>query len=125
MKALEYSLPALTLSYTECNKIMKFIKQGLLNSSRVSISIPSSVVHGPKSEGGFQLNHLYITQGLMHIDKFYQFSNSNTITGKLIRVSLELVSVLEVGIGRNLFSLNYCAVIMLTTIDDILFFKFY
>ena len=106
MKSLEYSLPALTLSYKECNRIMKIVKQGLLNSSRVSISIPSSVVYGPKDEGGFQLNHLYVTQGLMHIEKFYSFSNSNTITGKLIRVSLEL-SVLEIGIGRDIFSLDY------------------
>ena len=89
MKSLEYPLPALTLTYDECNKLMKIIKQGLLNSSHVSVSIPSAALYGPKHEGGLQLNHLYLTQGFMHIEKFYRFLNTNTITGKLIQVSLE------------------------------------
>ena len=82
------------------------MKQGLLNSSRISTSIPSNALYGPKEEGGFQLNHLYLTQGLMHIEKLYRFLNTNTITGKLIRTSLE-ACVLEVGIGRNIFTLDY------------------
>ena len=99
-------MPALTLTFDECNKIMTIVKKGLLNSSRISTSLPSSTLYGPKAEGGLELNHLYLTQGLMHIEKFYRFLNTNTITGKLIRVSLE-TAILEVGIGRNLFTLNY------------------
>ena len=106
MKSLEYPLPALTLTFEECNKIMKIVKQGLLNSLRVSVSIPSASLYGPKSEGGLQLNHLYHTQGLMQIEKLYKFLDTDTVTGKLIRVSLES-SIIELGIGRNIFALEY------------------
>ena len=106
MKSLEFPLPTLTMTYDECNKIMKIVKQGLLNKSRVSISIPSSALYGSAKEGGLQLNHLYHTQGLMHLNKFVRFLDSQTITGKLIRVSLE-IAIVELGIGRNLFSLDY------------------
>ena len=106
MKSLEYPLPALTLTYDECNKIMKIVKQGLLNSLRVSVSIPSASLYGPKSEGRLQLNHLYHTQGLMQIEKLYKFLDTDTVTGKLIRVSLES-SIIELGIGRNIFALEY------------------
>ena len=106
MKSLEYPLPALTLSQDQCNKIMGIIKDGLLSSSSISRNIPSPTLYGPKEDGGLQLNHLYITQGLLHLEKFIQHIASPSITGKLIRVSLEL-SQLEVGIGRNIFSLDY------------------
>ena len=45
MKSLEFPLPALTMTYDECNRIMKIVtKQGLLNKSRVSVLIPSSAL---------------------------------------------------------------------------------
>ena len=84
LKSLEYPLPALALSFDKCNKIMKIVKQGLLNKSRISTSMPNSALYGPKAEGGLQLNHLFITQGLMHLEKFHKYINSSTITGKLI-----------------------------------------
>ena len=106
MKSLKYQLPALILSFDDCNKIMKNVKQGLLNSSHISISIPFSALYGPKDEGGLQLNHLYLTQGLMHLKKNYRFFSTNTNIGKLLRTSVE-ACVLEIGIGRNLFTLDY------------------
>ena len=72
---LEYPLPVLTLSFDECNKIMKIVKQGLLNKARISTSMPNSALYGPKAEGGLQLDHLYITQGLMHLEKFHKFTS--------------------------------------------------
>ena len=53
-----------------------------------------------------KLNHLYLTQGFLHLMKFMQFLGSDTITGQIIRVTLQL-GVLESGIGRNIFSLSY------------------
>ena len=106
MKTLEYPLPALNMYFDECNKLMKIVKQGLLAKARISKSRPSSALYGPIAEGGLNLHHLYITQGLKHLEKLTQYLSSSTITGKLIKVSLEL-SVLEIGIGRNIFQLVY------------------
>ena len=106
MKTLEYPLLALTLQYKECHQVMAIVCKGLLDSSRISISMPNEVIFGPKDDGGFQLNHLYTTQGIFHIEKLLKFLPSNTMTGRLQRVSLQLC-ILEVGIGRNIFQLSY------------------
>ena len=52
------------------------------------------------------MNDLYVTQGLTHIQKFHQHYGWGTITDRLLRVTLE-TSILEVGIGRNLFELDF------------------
>ena len=106
MKSLEYPLPALTLTYKECNKIMSIIKKGLFNSSRISTAMPNDIVYGSVQDGGLNLHHLYISQGLFHIEKLVKFFSTDTITGKLLRVSYEMC-ILEVGIGRNLFELTF------------------
>ena len=99
MKPLEYPLPALTLSYKQCNKLMKTIKQGLLTKATISRSISSSALYGPVSKGGLALNHLYVTPGLIKI------LGSKTVSGKLLTVIIDL-SILEICIGRNLFHLE-------------------
>ena len=87
LKSLKYPLPALTLSYDECNKIMAVLKKGLLNSSRICTSTPKSILHGPIEDGGLKLNHLYHTQGIFHIKKFLKFMASDTMTGRLLQSS--------------------------------------
>ena len=82
------------------------MKKGLLNKSRVSTSIPNDALYGPEDEGGMKLPHIYLTQGLLHLNKCVMFIASNSITGKLLCTSLELCT-LEVGIGRSIFSLDY------------------
>ena len=106
MKSLEYPLPALTLSREQCDKIMKIVKSSLLPKSHISKNFPNAILYGIKNEGGLGLEHLYTTQGIKHIEQFVRYLASDTITGKLIRVSLEMCQ-LEVGIGRHLFTLDY------------------
>ena len=106
MKSLEYPLPALTLTQNQCKEIMKPVLQAALAKSSLIKNFPRAVLYGPKQEGGLQLNDLYTSQGLSHIQKFQQHIDKPSITGKLIRVSME-TAILEVGIGRNIFNLNY------------------
>ena len=73
LKSLEYPLPALTLTFAQCKRVMSIIKKGLLNSSRICTSIPNCVLQGPVADGGLKLNHLYLTQGLLHLMKRTQF----------------------------------------------------
>ena len=106
LKTLEYSLPALTLSESECRKIMQPILSISLPKTSISRNSPQSVLFGPVSEGGLGLDSLYYTQGAMHLEKFQLHLGTDTMTGKLIQVSLESAQ-LEIGIGRNLFQLEY------------------
>ena len=97
LKSHEYPLSTLTLSYAECNKkVMAIVKKDLLNSSGMCTSIPKSVLHGPIYDGSFGLNHLYVTRGgIFHIENFMKFIAVNTMTGKLLQVTLQL-GILEV-----------------------------
>ena len=85
---------------------MTIIKQGLLNQSRISTSIPNKTLYGPLKVGGLQLNHLYITQGLMHIVKLVRFLPSDTTTGRLLCTAMDMC-IIEIGIGRNIFTMSY------------------
>ena len=93
------------LNHNVIQSPLVFFKEGILSSSKISQNIPSPTLYGPKEEGGLQLNHLYITQGLVQLEKFTQHVSSQSITGRLIRTSLEL-SQLKVGIERNVSSLT-------------------
>ena len=59
------------------------------------------------NEGDLGLDYLYYySQGAMHLEKLQVFHGTNTITGKLLRVSIESAQ-LEVGVGRSIFQLDY------------------
>ena len=106
MKSIEYPLPALTLSEDECKKIMMPIKKATLAKTSLNRTYPLALLYGPKDEGGLGFNDLFVTQGITHIQKFHQHHGWKTITDKLITVSME-TTILELGIGRNIFELDY------------------
>jgi len=106
MKTLEYPLQALTMTEKQCATIMKPVLQGALSKTSLSFNFPRKVLYGTKEEGGLNLNSLYITQGISHIQFFQQFFGTNTISGHLLSTSLE-TCILEIGIGRNFFTLDY------------------
>jgi hypothetical protein len=59
LKTLQYPLPALTLTETECNKIIRPVLDAGLNKSSICKTFPKAVIHGPKEEGGLDITHLY------------------------------------------------------------------
>ena len=106
IKTLEYPLPALLLSEKDCKKIMAPVLEGALSKTSISKSFPIPIRHASRQDGGLNLPDLFVSQGAMKIQKLQQFLGTSTITGKLIKVSLE-TCILEVGIGRNLFQLDF------------------
>ena len=77
-----------------------------LPKSSTCRNLPRDVVYAPKSEGGLGINNLYTHQDCSHIALFVEHIATNSITGQLLRTSLEYAQ-LKIGIGRNLFSLDY------------------
>ena len=114
MKSLEYPLPALTLTETECTSIMHPILKAALPKTSISQSFPRKVLYGLLNEGGLGLNSLYYTQGAMHLEKFQSLLGTNTMTNSLLEVSLESAQ-LEIGIGRSIFQLDFQRYGMLLT----------
>ena len=106
MKSVEYGLPALTLSEEECKKIMKPVLKAGLPNMGICRNFPRDVTYGPTNEGGIGLTDIYTFQGTSRIATLQENLNAKTITGNLIRTSIEAAKI-ELGIGRNIFDLNY------------------
>ena len=106
MKSIQYPLPALTLTRKECAHIIAPILEIGLPKASICRNFPRAVLFGPKKEGGMGLWDPYNFQGLERISYLQEHLAADTMTGELIRTSIEAAKI-EVGIGRDLFSLDY------------------
>jgi hypothetical protein len=106
MRSLLYPLPALTLTEKECNHIIAPVLEAGLQSSSICKNYPRAVTYGPKEESGLNLPNLYVQQGLQRIAMITDHLSSHDMMGELLRTSIEAAKV-EIGVGRNLFSLDY------------------
>jgi hypothetical protein len=114
LKTLQYPLPALTLTEKECDKIMSPILEVGLPAMSVCKRYPRKVVYAPKKDGGLNIPNLYISQGTSRIAFLQEHLGADTLSGELLRVTIEAAKV-EVGIGRDLFQLEYDRFHMLLT----------
>ena len=107
LKAIEYSLPALTLSEKECTSIMAPLLQSHLPKSGLNRNFPRDILYGPMKNQGLGLHNIFLTQGISHICDIIAHSwQNNSMTDNLIKACLEQLR-LELGIGVNILSLNY------------------
>ena len=106
MKSLQYPMKALTLTKEECKNIMKPILQAGLQKSSLCLQYPRDVVFGSQDEAGIGIDDLYIHQGSERICFISEHLQEDTLSGELLRTSIELGKV-ELGIGRNIFQLDY------------------
>lgn len=103
---LKYPLQTATLSEEECKYILAPVLKVALPKSHVCSTFPRAVVQGPKSELGFGKTNLYNHSGIAKISLLYEHLALQTMTGELLRCSIEAAKV-EIGIGRNLFTLDF------------------
>ena len=82
------------------------LKEAALNKTRTSAKFPLDVVYGTLEDGGLGMTNLYTKLGITKIKKFVEHLDKDTITGKMIRTSLEALK-LEIGVGRDIFTLDY------------------
>ena len=106
MKTLEYPLVALTLTEAECDFIMAPVLAGGLPRAGICRNIPRSVLYGSLDHQGLGMHNLYTTMGLQQIQVLLDNKWKDTVTGQLIRTSLESFK-LELGIQGALFSKDY------------------
>ena len=106
MKSLQYPLPALTLSKTQCRKIQNIVINAGLPKSGICRNYPRAALFGPKDEGGLGMDDLYTYQGTSRIAIIQEHLHADTITGEMLRTSIEAAKI-EIGIGRNIFELEF------------------
>ena len=105
-KAIEYPLPALTLSEEECQLIMWIILKEYLPKSGINQYIKWDVLYGKKELQGLGLKNLFLTQGLSHVNDIVNHMCKHNITGHLITSNWEQLC-LEIGLNVGVLSSNY------------------
>ena len=106
MKTLQYPLPALTLTKKECRKLTSPIHEIGLPQSRICRKFPKDLVYGSTDTLGLGLDDLYVDQGTSKVEILLEHLYADNMTGSLLRSALEWSSI-HVGIGQNIFSLDF------------------
>ena len=96
-KSLEYPLPATTFTQADCEFILRPVLCAGLPSSGISRNFPRALVHAPRRYQGLGLPNLWISQGVSHLLHALRHGSHSSITGQLLRTSLESL-ILDLGL---------------------------
>ena len=102
MKSLCYSLPALTLTPTVLEDIVKPLHAIALPRSGYCRTFPKKVLYGPSSFQGLGLDNLLTEQYVTKIKAILDYMQKNATSGNMIQSNLEITK-LEAGIPGPLF----------------------
>ena len=106
LKSVECPLAALTMTEKECKSIEWPMLKQAMSSSGMPASLSGVVRDGPTRYQGFGHQPLYVTQGLKHIELLQAHGTDSTITGNLLRASIQQQK-LELGTGSSLFNSDF------------------
>lgn len=96
-RTLQYTLPALSLSEKECQKIINKLYTACLPKFGIVSSLPLKRMYLPYTyQGGLQLHDLYIKQDIGHIHEILQVSVSKGICWDQLIIDIEAIQI-EIG----------------------------
>ena len=105
-KSIAYPLGACTLSEQECTKLASKVYSTVLPALGVNRNIPTVMRYAPLRFGGLNLPSPAIEQGIQQLRLLLEHGSEDTLSGKLLRISLEQMQ-LEVGELESVLSLPY------------------
>ena len=106
MKSLEWPLTAITLTKTQCTRIMHPIVTAGLKASGAPTHMDRKIVYGPAHLMGLAVKDLYTTQGISHIRHLLNHGHKHTITGQLMRATYKQLAT-ELGLPGNIFDWKF------------------
>jgi hypothetical protein len=109
-KMFEYTLPATTFSLEQCEKIMAPVLTAGMTNSHICRHFAKDLIHGPASELRGGIPHLYILQGILHIEALIGHSGQKVTTSQLAKASMEAL-ILEMGVGEEITDLRHRRVV--------------
>ena len=105
MKSIEYALPATTLSKKDCNDIMWKLIKNFMPRTGINRYMKRDVLYALPDSQGLGLKNLYLTQGISHVCEMIEHMWKQSITGHLIKTSLEYLR-LELGVNIDILQSN-------------------
>ena len=104
--SLKWPLAATCLSEEQCKLIMRPALMAGLPRMGIVPTFPRDLVHGPKQYLGLDIACIFTHQLASHIQKMLTFCQSNSLTGELLRTSMQQLKV-ELGVNGPIFQLSY------------------
>ena len=104
-RSIRYPLAATAMDTKQCQEVDKHLKKQVLGKLGVVRTAPGIVAFSPTQMGGIGLHRTEIDQTIDHVKMILQHSHTNSVTGKLIRNSIEQLAI-ESGLGGNLLKAN-------------------
>ena len=104
-RSIRYPLAATTLSSQQCKEVDKSLKKNVLGKMGVVRTAPDAAVFSPNKLGGIGLHKTEIDQVIDHVKMVMQHGHCKTVTGTLIRNTLEHLAI-ESGQGGNPFTFD-------------------
>ena len=104
LQSLLYPLPATTFTKVECARILRPVLLAGLPACGIARNFPRALVHAPLRFQGLNIPCLWVSQGVAHITHAITHCQSSTITGQLLRTSLEAL-ILELGMPGSPFTM--------------------
>ena len=102
LRSFEYPLPATTFSQKQCHQILSPVLSQSLASCGIIRSFARALAHGPIKYQGLGIPNLWHSQGIAHLCQILTHGCHSSITGQLLRTSLECL-ILELGRPGNPF----------------------
>ena len=105
MKSIEYAMPATTLSKDDCKEIMWKLIKNFMPRTGINRYMKRDVLYALPDSQGLGLRNLYLTQGISHVCEIIEHMWKGSITGHLIKTSLEYLR-LELGVNIHILKSN-------------------
>ena len=87
--SLKWPMPATCLTEDQTRRIMKPALRAALPRLGFVPTFPRDLVHAPKKYQGLAIPHLFAHQLATHIQKMILFCQSSSLTGELLRTSMQ------------------------------------
>ena len=92
-RTIRYPLAATALNKAECIEIQKVLKKETIGKMGVVRTAPNAVVNAPTQFGGMGQTTIHENQTIDHVLTILQHGHSETVTGNLLRTTLEYMAL--------------------------------
>ena len=112
-RTVRYPLGATAMNQKQCTEVDSTWKKHVLGKMGVVRTAPKQIVYSPIQFGGIGLHETEVDQMIDHVKMLLNHGHAQTITGKLIRNTLQQL-VIELGMKGNPFSQDLTKIKYLT-----------
>ena len=112
-RSIRFPLAATAMTSMQCKEVDKEWKRNVLNKMGIVRTAPNEIAFSPIETGGAGLHFTEIDQTIDHLKMIAAHGNKDTVTGKLLRNTIQQYTI-ETGLGGEPLNQNVEKVIYLT-----------